>query len=99
MALKIFSFVEEVKNNLDKRKSKLELIAREIREYFEDILLERNEGYLNISSRVKTSSSLEEKIFRNNYYKKYASPKELFDNLSDLIGVRIECRFIQDEKE
>ncbi|WP_461613047.1 hypothetical protein [Clostridium sp. Marseille-QA1073] len=34
---------------------------------------------------------------RNNYYKKYSTVEEFFSNLSDLIGIRIECRFIEDE--
>ncbi|MDZ5010960.1 (p)ppGpp synthetase, partial [Clostridium perfringens] len=37
-------------------------------------------------------------ILRNSYYKKYKNSEEFISNLSDLVGVRIECRFIEDEK-
>lgn len=97
MTLEIFNFIEEVIDTLDDSRMGLEALSNDIEKFFEEILTNYNEGYLNINSRVKSSSSLREKILRNNYYKKYNSPEDLLENLSDLIGVRIECRFIQDE--
>lgn len=97
MELKMFSFINEVTKTLKSLNEKLEIASDEIENYFEEILLLNNEGYLNINSRVKSEESLKEKVLRNSYYKKYKSSDELIDNLSDLIGVRIECRFIEDE--
>lgn len=97
MGLKLFSFIDEVAAYLEESRSELEVASKEIEKYFEDILIDSNEGYLNINTRVKSSFSLKEKIIRNNYYNKYSKPKELLANLSDLIGIRVECRFIQDE--
>ena len=57
------------------------------------------DNVLNIVSRVKSKNSLKEKILRQDFYLKYKSPENLVENLSDLIGVRIECRFIEDEKD
>lgn len=99
MELELFSFVESVTADLENSKNKLEAICRDINLYFEEVLETYNEGYLNINSRVKGSYSLKEKILRNGYYKKYKSSEELISNLSDLIGIRIECRFIEDEKK
>ncbi|KAJ50132.1 hypothetical protein CTM_19854 [Clostridium tetanomorphum DSM 665] len=94
----MFSFIEEAMEYLENFKEDLEISCKDIELYFREILSVNDEGYLNINSRVKSAGSLKEKILRNNYYKKYESPKELFSKLSDLIGIRIECRFIEDEK-
>lgn len=99
MALQMFEFIDEVVEILDKWRDDLEHAANYIEKYLEQIILDDSEGYLNISSRVKSSASLKEKILRNSYYKKYSYPEELFEHLSDLIGVRIECRFIEDENK
>ncbi len=99
MQLELFNFVESVIQYLEYSRNALEVACKDISLYFEKLLEDYNEGYLNINSRVKSISSLKEKILRNGYYKKYKSPKELFCNLSDLIGIRIECSFIEDEKE
>ena len=48
---------------------------------------------------MKSSKSLKEKIIRNQYYQKYETKELLFKNVPDIIGVRIECRFIQDEAD
>ncbi|WP_169317592.1 (p)ppGpp synthetase [Clostridium celatum] len=40
-----------------------------------------------------------EKILRNHYYKRYPNANDLIFKLSDLIGIRIECRFGDDEKK
>lgn len=99
MELKMFDFIEEVNGCLRDIRSELKEIAEEIENYLEECLIPVNEGNLHIRSRVKSSSSLREKILRNSYYKNYKTGEELILNLHDLIGVRIECRFIEDEKE
>ena len=99
MALKLFDFVEDTISLLENRGEIFEKASENIEIYFKNILQEDSEGYLNINARVKSSISLKEKILRNNYYRKYNDSEELLDNLSDLIGIRIECRFIQDENE
>jgi len=38
-------------------------------------------------------------LFNNNYYYKYPNHKVAIENLPDLIGIRVECRFIDDEKK
>jgi ppGpp synthetase/RelA/SpoT-type nucleotidyltranferase len=98
MELKIFNFIEEALTILESEKSCFEKAAETLTQYFKEILALKDEEYFNISTRVKSASSLKEKILRNSYYKKY-TPGELISNLSDLIGVRIECRFNEDESE
>lgn len=97
MELEIFQFIGKVLDRLEDMKIDLDIASREIEECFETILEGTNEGYLNMNSRVKSKHSLKEKILRYDYYKRYQDVDVLFENLSDLIGVRIECRFIEDE--
>lgn len=98
MGLKEFDFIDESIEMLKSMSPTLELIADEIEEYFEDALIFRNQEFINVTSRVKDESSLREKIIRNRYLNKYSEAQKLIHNLSDLIGIRIECRFIEDEK-
>ena len=98
MKLEIFEFIDKTVAMVDDMKDVLEESNRELEYFFRDKFL-CYDNILNISSRVKTVDSLKEKIFRNNFYLKYKTPEELISNLSDLIGLRIECRFIQDEDD
>lgn len=97
MELEMFSFINEVLDHLDGMRINLDIASRELEYFFEDMLESSNEGYLNINSRVKSKQSLKEKILRYDYYTKYKTVEGMFDHLSDLIGIRIECRFIGDE--
>lgn len=97
MSLKMFKFIDEVIGVLENSKDVLETASDDLSIFFEQLIIEKNEGYLNVNSRVKTKGSLKEKILRNNYYNKYKTPEELLSNLSDLIGIRLECRFVDDE--
>ncbi|MGL5354091.1 MAG: GTP pyrophosphokinase, partial [Clostridium sp.] len=99
MVLQVFDYIDNVINILDKEQIELENIREEVEEFFDSMFMGKSEGYININSRVKGSESLKEKILRNNYYSKGIREEELIYRLSDLIGVRLECRFIKDEDE
>lgn len=99
MELKLFGFIEEVLEQLEEMRPMLEEVGSEIEGFFEDLLLTTNKGYLNINTRVKAQKSLKEKIIRNQYYQKYDTKEILFENVPDIIGIRLECRFIQDETD
>lgn len=98
MRLEIFDFIDDTMDLIEESKGVIKEGAYEINEFFEDMFLPYD-NVLNIVSRVKSQKSLKEKILRQDFYLKYKSPENLVENLSDLIGVRIECRFIEDEKE
>jgi ppGpp synthetase/RelA/SpoT-type nucleotidyltranferase len=98
MKLEIFEFIDKTVAMVDNMKDILEESNRELEYFFREKFL-CYDNILNISSRVKTKDSLKEKIFRNNFYLLYKTPEELIENLSDLIGLRIECRFIEDEDD
>lgn len=99
MELKLFGFIEEVLEELERRRPELEEKAKELEIFFEETLDRIDNGFLNMNARVKSSKSLKEKIIRNQYYQKYSTKEALFENVPDIIGVRIECRFIQDEAD
>lgn len=98
MRLEIFDFIDDTIALVDSFRDELEDINRELEYFFRENFLDYD-NVLNISSRIKSSMSLKEKIFRNNFYLKYETPENLIQNLSDLIGLRIECRFIEDEED
>src|SRR5690554_3296399 len=98
MRLEIFDFIDDAIVIVDEMRDVLEEGNRELEYFFKEKFLDLD-NILNVSSRVKSTMSLKEKIFRNNFYLKYESPEKLIEGLSDLIGIRIECRFIEDEEE
>lgn len=99
MELKLFGFIEEVLDELENKRPELEQIAKELEQFFEELLERAESGFLNMNARVKSAKSLKEKIIRNQYYQKYDTNEALFENVPDIIGIRVECRFIQDEAD
>ncbi len=93
----MFGYIGDVLEYLDEKEIELDIVRREIKSFFQSCLENSNKGYLNISSRVKGKESLKEKILRYDYFASYPTKEALFENLSDLIGIRLECRFIGDE--
>lgn len=96
MRLEIFDFIDETIEVYDEKKVMLRESSKEINHFFEDYFLEYD-NVINISARLKSCQSLKEKILRQDFYLKYKTPENLMENLSDLIGLRLECRFIEDE--
>lgn len=96
MELEVFSYIEEFLNYFNSRKEYIEAMAKDLDSFFTD-LMRQNEEFTNVSVRVKSEDSIKEKIIRENYFFKHSTPQDLFSNLKDTIGARIECRFIRDE--
>ena len=96
MKLELFDYIDRTLQIVDENKDVLNKVAESLESFFTDSLF-INDHFLNVNYRIKSSDSLREKILRHNLYLVYNSPDELIENLSDLIGFRIECRFILDE--
>lgn len=96
MKLQLFNFIDETLSCLGSNYDLLLDASREISNFFRKEFQEE-EGFVNISYRVKSRSSVKEKIVRNNYYLDRMSPEETLFQMQDLIGIRIECRFNKDE--
>lgn len=98
MRLEIFDFIDDTMVLIEGYENVLREGTEELEDFFEEMFL-HYDNVLNIVSRVKSPMSLKEKILRHDFYLKYKSPENLVENLSDLIGIRIECRFMEDERE
>jgi ppGpp synthetase/RelA/SpoT-type nucleotidyltranferase len=98
MKLELFDFIDETLKLIEENKDDLEKVAETLEKFFMDSF-SINDHFLNVNYRIKSLESLKEKILRHNFYIKYKTPENLFQNLSDLIGLRIECRFIEDENK
>ena len=95
--LGMFELTDATIELLEARRAQLERIAERLHYYMQEALEPRKDMVLGRQSRVKGASSLRQKILRKNMYRRYGSAEELLSNLSDLIGVRVECRFLDDE--
>jgi len=96
MKLELFDFIDETLLLIEENSEELKRVAEELEKFFNDSFFIKDH-FLNVNYRIKSPESLREKILRYNFYLKYETPENLVKNLSDLIGLRIECRFIEDE--
>lgn len=94
--LEIFDYISYAIDVLEKSRDNYNVGAVQICNYLENAL-QNSDEVVGVTYRIKTASSLKEKIVRNNLYKKFTA-QELVPACSDIIGVRIECRFLEDEK-
>lgn len=95
--LDLFELTDKTISLLEDMRPGLERMAERLHDYLTDAFKPCQERVLGTQSRVKAASSLRQKILRKSLYKRYNCAKELLDNLSDLVGVRVECRFLADE--
>lgn len=96
LKLQVFDFIDETLEQFSDQRAEIEYVADLVQSFFLNIF-ETDDKFLNISKRVKSEDSLKEKILRQNYFLRYRTPETVIDKMADLIGVRIECRFIRDE--
>jgi ppGpp synthetase/RelA/SpoT-type nucleotidyltranferase len=64
----------------------------------EKIVCEKSLYTLTVNYRVKEPASVREKMIKNSYYRIFSSKEESVYNIQDIIGLRIECKFVDDEK-
>lgn len=98
MKLEFFEYIEKVLKLIENQSDVLNKAADELENFFTNSFF-INDHFLNVNYRIKSPESLKEKILRHNLYLTFSTPEELVENLSDLIGFRIECRFISDEQK
>lgn len=95
MRLELFDKIDQTINILKENYEFYDCLRKEIKFSLLDAL--DSDNVLSIATRIKQPDSLKEKIIRNKLYNLYETPQEIIDNLSDLIGLKIECRFNDDE--
>ncbi len=96
MRLPLFQLIEDTASILERRRDFYRECAFELQELFSVVL--KDEALLGVTGRVKGEMSLKEKILRKRLYLKYDNAYDLLTNLSDLVGLRAECRFLREEQ-
>lgn len=98
MNLEMFKYIDDIIDLYESKRDMYKLIMEEIVTFFEDSVFSESRYTLNMTSRLKSADSIREKLLRNNYISKYRDVDTILENFQDLIGLRIECKFIDDEK-
>lgn len=98
MKHEIFQFIDRSAELLHRHQNMYETAARRLDRFFTDSFSWKD-SFLNVFTRIKSEASLREKILRQNLFSEFETPEEMMEELHDVIGVRIECRFIAEEKE
>lgn len=97
MKLELFNFIDETVKTFEENREEFKKVSHIIYSFLKEAFVD--EGYLlHVKSRVKTSESFKEKIIRNRLYIKYSNSEDVINRLTDIIGVRLECRFLEEEK-
>jgi ppGpp synthetase/RelA/SpoT-type nucleotidyltranferase len=92
------------KDSLGQIRLKIESELKEFLEGLKDNLTPEQRIFDNLESRIKSTKSFSEKIYRKEYIKSWTIKNDkkqnqnlICTNLPDLIGYRINCFFIKDE--
>lgn len=99
MELELFNFIEDTLAYFERKNPSYEYAQGKILEIFQKLYPIENTAVIHLHHRIKSKDSLKEKMIRNHFYLDYKTPEEAIDNLHDLIGITIECRFIRNEHE
>jgi len=97
MKLELFDFIEDTCAYFRKNLGIYEYAETKLSGYFAGLL--GTQSIISVRTRIKSESSLKEKLIRNHYYRDFETPEEAIDNLPDLIGITVQCRFIRNEAE
>lgn len=98
MKLELFNYIDDVMDLFDYHKIELAGVNKELKKYFTELLID-DDRLTNITTRMKTQESLREKLIRRNFFIRFPDPVRGFKQIQDLVGIRIECRFIKDEED
>lgn len=98
MKLELFNYIDDVMDLFDYHKIELAGVNKELKKYFTELFID-DDRLTNITTRMKTQESLREKLIRRNFFMRFPDPVSGFKYIQDLVGIRIECRFIKDEED
>lgn len=97
MKIPLFKYIDDAIETKHELRFEIETAQKAIDAFFTSAFSSK-EYFVNYTSRVKADDSLKEKIIRYNLAHQVKAD-DLFSHISDLIGCRIECRFISDEEK
>lgn len=97
MNLEIFTKIDNIVKYYEQRINDYEKLSLRIKRILEDLILTNSMYSLSVVYRVKTPDSVREKMIKNSCYRKYDSVENAIDSFKDIIGLRIDCKFMEDE--
>ncbi len=95
--MELFDIIEEATTLLERKRPVYEAALNEIVGLLTTVLQEDNQQIIAFKARLKTKTSLKEKIIRRELYKQHRDPQIILNSIPDIIGVLAECRFTADE--
>ncbi len=98
LKLKLFSYIDDILAYKDSLRFELEDAKEAIDKLFSQTF-EKKDWFVNYTSRIKDDASLKEKIIRLGCCRDYSDAPTMLGQFSDIIGCRLECRFINDEEK
>lgn len=98
MKLDMFRFIDSAVEYVNLKRDFIDQVAEECDRFFTETLCD-NDFFLNLNYRVKSDNSIKEKLLRISDFNAMSHPRNVFNTLSDILGLRIECRFISEEEE
>ena len=99
MRLSLFQFIEETVKLFEEGQDEVREAEKHVKTLIRELLADNKENIVSVNSRIKSVSSLKEKLIRNRFYLNYETAEDALLNMHDLIGVTIQCRFIRNEPE
>ncbi len=97
MRLQVFDMIDATLSLLTQNDAFYHQVEWEIKQTLRKLFADSHDYIVDLNSRVKSKESLREKIIRNRFYQECETAEDILSHLSDLIGVTIECRFIEEE--
>lgn len=97
MRLALFDLLDETLDLYDKNIGVYRHIESQINLELNAIFESKKDCIVGYQSRIKARESIREKIIRNRYYITFDNAAAILASMSDIIGCRIECRFLKDE--
>lgn len=98
MKLAFFETIDETIALLEDMTPHYTNVCDTLKSFFDGLMVELDQSIIDVRSRVKSPKSLKEKILRNKLYQKHENAQAILDNLQDVIGIMIFCRFVYEEQ-
>lgn len=99
MRIQLFDFIDDTLEYYERKMPAFQYAQKQVLNAFQNMFSEKEDSVVNFYTRIKKTTSLKEKLIRNQFYLDYSTPEEAIAHLSDLIGITIQCRFIRNETE
>lgn len=98
MTLKLFNLIDETIVLYNEKKNHYRVVEQYVNNFLTNAV-KQSDNYIGNNSRIKQDLSLRNKIVQRKYYLEFDNAEAIIENLTDLIGITIECRFKEDEQK